>query len=87
MGKKDKKSKTLDTTKSSETESLHLDSGLAESPKPTLKFTGPLIIFKNIEIKSGGVVSVRCIDDKVPLGKIQIIQIKGGDTVSVYRRV
>jgi len=59
----------------------------SESPKPTPKFNGPTISFKNVDVKGGGVVSVTCIDNKVPLNKIQIIEIKTGDTRYVYRRI
>ena len=53
----------------------------------TPKFTGPLIAFRNIDVKAGGIVSVQCLDDRVPLGKIQMIEIKAGDATYVYRRV
>jgi len=81
MGKHDTKSTTLETSSTPEPK--------VEEPKPTPKpkFTGPLIAFRNIEIKSGGVVSVQCLDGRVPMGKIQIIEIKAGDATYVYRRV
>lgn len=56
-----------------------------EPPKP--KFNGPLIVLKNIDVKAGGVVSVHCLDSKVPLNQIQIIQVKAGDATYVYRRI
>jgi len=60
---------------------------LEEAPKPEPKYNGPAIIFKNLDVKSGGVVTIKCIDDKVPLGKIQILQITAGDATYVYKRI
>lgn len=59
-----------------------------KTPEPkTTQFAGPLIAFRNIDLKSGGVVKVQCLDNKVPLGKIQIIQITAGDATYVYKRI
>lgn len=87
MGKKESKSKSK--TLDSELTSTESTSTVEESPKPTPKptFNGPLIELKNIDVKAGGVVSVTCLDDKVPLGKIQYIQIKTRDASYVYRRI
>jgi len=91
MTKKKSNSETLDSsTQSTSTEvqtpeTVTTPEPKVEAPKP--KFTGPLIAFRNIEVKAGGVVSVQCLDDKVPLGKIQIIQIQTVDATYVYRRV
>lgn len=94
MGKKKAKSETLDNseTKTFKFESgSSLDSALAETPKPkpapTPKFNGPTITLKDIDVKGGGIISVTCLDDKVPLGKIQIIEIKAGNSRYVYRRI
>lgn len=93
MGKRKTKSETLDdstheTTASEGSETVSVESPQPEeSPKPAPKFNGPIISFKNIDVKGGGVVSVTCLDNKVPLGKIQIIAIKGADATYVYRRV
>lgn len=90
MGKKSK-SQTLETssTESKVIETAGIPESMkqpeAESPKP--KFNGPTITFKDIDVKGGGVVSVTCLDDKVPLGKIQIIHIKTADAAYVYRRI
>ncbi|KKN76214.1 hypothetical protein LCGC14_0372400 [marine sediment metagenome] len=96
MGKKKTGSKTLEssTTESTSTEPIPDPNDAeppkpAESPKPKSapKFNGPTIILKDIDVKGGGVVSVTCLDNKVPVGKIQIIAIKAGDATYVYRRV
>jgi len=97
--KSDTKSETLQTTatesevigisepmKVPETEKPQ-EEPIPEPLKPKPKFTGPLIAFRNINVKAGGVVSVHCLDNKVPLPQIQIIQIKAGDAIYVYRRI
>lgn len=96
MGKDKSKSKTKSETLEITTQLTVADPPSTERPetpepestKPIPpKFTGPLIAFRNLDVKSGGVISVHCLDNKVPLGKIQIIQIKAGDATYVYRRI
>ena len=84
MGKNKFKSETLEVT---ETSTKRPSTPDPETSKPAPQFNGPTITLNNIDVKSGGVITVKCLDDKVPLGRIQIIQVQAGDTTYTYRRV
>ncbi len=72
--------KETSTTSSNETTSLAVEA----PPKPPV---GPTIVFKDIDVKSGGIVTVTCIDKKVPLNTIQILEIEAGGVKYTYRRI
>ncbi len=48
--------------------------------KSTIKFT-------NLEVKDGGIYTIKCTDEKTPLNKIQVLEIEVGQVKHIYKRI